>query len=119
MSESARDYQSQVTGAPEGYAYRVKSGDKEVDFDGFDQAGLIEAKGPGYEKWVDKDLSFVEFFEGRLQMLDQAKRQFKAAKGASIRWIVVEEKLAGALRKMFEAAGLPIPAASTPPLLDG
>ncbi|WP_369946557.1 Tox-REase-5 domain-containing protein [Vitiosangium sp. GDMCC 1.1324] len=36
MSESARNYQAQVTGAPKGYAYRVKRGNEEVDFDGFD-----------------------------------------------------------------------------------
>jgi hypothetical protein len=62
----------------------------------------------GDAKWVDKDLNFIEFFEGRNQMLDQAKRQFKAAQGTPIRWIVAEEKLAGALRKMFKEARLPI-----------
>ena len=51
-----------MTGAPEGTAYRVKSGNKEVDFDGFDQGVLL----------------------------------------------VAEEKLAGALRKMFKEARLPI-----------
>jgi hypothetical protein len=108
MPEESRRYQAQVTGAPEGTAYRVKSGNKEVDFDGFDQGVLLEAKGTGYAKWVDKDLDFVEFFEGRNQMLEQAKRQFKAAQGTPIRWIVAEEKLAGALRKMFKEARLPI-----------
>ncbi|HZH77695.1 MAG TPA: Tox-REase-5 domain-containing protein [Archangium sp.] len=69
---------------------------------------LLQAKGTGYAKWVDEDLNFVEFFEGRNQMLEQAKRQFKAAQGTLIRWIVAEEKLAGALRKMFKEARLPI-----------
>ena len=62
MSQSAQDYQSQVTGAPQGYVYRVKSGTKEVDFDGFDQGFLIEAKGPGYAKWIGPDLRFAEYF---------------------------------------------------------
>lgn len=108
MSESARNYQAQVTGAPKGYAYRVKSGDKEVDFDGFDQGVLLEAKGPGYAQWINKKLEFFGNFEGRNQMLDQARRQFKAANGIPIRWIVAEERLVGALRKMFKGAELPI-----------
>jgi len=115
MPEQARRYQAQVTGAPEGTAYRVKSGGKEVDFDGFDQGVLLEAKGTGYAKWVDKELNFVEFFEGRNQMLQQARRQFKAANGTPIRWIVAEEKLAGALRKLFKGAKLPIEVIHEPP----
>jgi hypothetical protein len=39
-------------------------------------------------------------------MLEQARRQFNAANGTPIRWIVAEEKLAGALRKMFKADNL-------------
>jgi hypothetical protein len=75
MPEQARRYQAQVTGAPEGYVYRVK---------------------------------LVEFFEGRKQMLEQAQRQLRAARGTPIRWIVAEEKLSGALRKMFKAERLEI-----------
>ncbi len=103
MSESARDYQAQMTGAPKGYTYRVKLGDKEVDFDGFDKGVLLEIKATGYAKWVDKKLNFLEIFEGRHKLLEQAKRQFEAANGTPIRWIVAEEKFAGALRKMFKA----------------
>lgn len=94
--------------AAEGSAYRVKLGDKGVDFDGFDQGVLLEAKGTGYAKWIDDNLEFVEFFQGRRQMLEQAQRQFRAARGTPIRWIVAEEKLAGALRLQFEREGLPI-----------
>jgi len=101
MPEQARRYQAQVTGAPEGYVYRVKLGDKYVKFDGFDQGVLIETKATGYAKWVDPDFNFVGYFEGRNQMLEQANRQFDAANGTPIRWIVAEEKLAGALRKLF------------------
>ncbi|HLL00512.1 MAG TPA: Tox-REase-5 domain-containing protein [Myxococcaceae bacterium] len=101
MSEQARRYQAQVTGAPEGYVYRVKLGDKDAKFDGFDQGVLIETKATGYAKWVDPDFNFVGYFEGRNQMLEQANRQFDAANGTPIRWIVAEEKLAGALRKLF------------------
>ncbi len=106
MSEQASRYQAQVTGASEGTAYRVKLGDKEVDFDGFAQGRLLEAKGTGYAQWVDEQLEFVGIFKGRFQMLEQAQRQVRAARGTPIRWIVAEEKLAGALRKLFKANGL-------------
>ncbi|WP_257463033.1 restriction endonuclease fold toxin 5 domain-containing protein [Archangium lipolyticum] len=119
MSESARNYQAQVTGAPKGYAYRVKLGDKEVDFDGFDQGVLLEAKGPGYTQWINKKLEFFGNFQGRDQLLDQAMRQFKAANGTPIRWIVAEEKLAGALRLLFEKEGLPIEVIHISPALRG
>ncbi len=106
MSESARTYQAQRTGAPRGYAYRVKSGNEEVDFDGFDQEVLLEVKATGYAKWVDANLNFRKIFEGRYKLLEQARRQFEAANGTPVRWIVAEEKLAGALRKLFKANGL-------------
>lgn len=115
MPASSRSYQAEITGAPEGYAYRVRWGDKEVDFDGFDQGVLLEVKGTGYAKWVDKQLNFFRIFEGRDKMLGQAKRQFEVANGMPIRWIVAEEKLAGALRKMFRAARLEIEVIHVPP----
>ncbi len=108
MSESSRNFQAQVTGAPKGYAYRVRWGHEEVDFDGFDKGVLLEVKGPGFAKWIDKELNFLKIFEGRIKMLTQARRQVEAANGTPIRWVVAEAKLAGALRKMFAAADLPI-----------
>ncbi|WNG50905.1 hypothetical protein F0U60_47335 [Archangium minus] len=108
MSESARSYQAQVTGAPKGYAYRVKRGNEDVDFDGFDQGVLLDAKGPGYAQWINTKLEFFGNFQGRDKLLDQAERQFVAANGTPIRWIVAEEKLAGALKLLFEKEGLPI-----------
>jgi len=106
MSESARNYQAQMTGAPKGYAYRVKVGGEEVDFDGFDQGVLLEVKATGYEQWITKKLDFLPNFKGRVKLLDQARRQDKVSNGTPIRWIVAEEKLAGALRKLFKANDL-------------
>ncbi len=106
MSESARNYQAQVTRAPKGYAYRVKRGDEVVDFDGFDQGVLLEVKGTGYAQWVTHKLDFLPNFKGGPKLLDQAQRQFRAARGTPIRWIVAEEKLVGTLKKMFKAADL-------------
>ncbi|MDY7228140.1 Tox-REase-5 domain-containing protein [Hyalangium rubrum] len=116
MSEQARRYQAQVTGAPEGYVYRVKLGNKDVKFDGFDLGGLIETKATGYAQWITKKLDFLPTFQGREQMLEQAKRQFEAANGTPIRWIVAEEKLARALRLLFEKEGLPIEVIHVPPV---
>ncbi|MDY7232120.1 restriction endonuclease fold toxin 5 domain-containing protein [Hyalangium rubrum] len=115
MSEQARRYQAQVTGAPEGYVYRVKVGDKSVKFDGFDGEVLLETKSTGYAQWLNKKLDFFGNFEGRDQMLEQARRQLRAARGTPIRWVVAEEKLAGALRKVFQGEGLPIEVIHVPP----
>jgi len=115
MSESARTYQAQRTGTPKGYAYRVTRGDEEVDFDGLDQGVLLEVKATGYAQWVDKKLNFLEIFEGRHKLLAQAERQFRVADGTPIRWIVAEEKFAGALSKMFKRAELPIEVVHVPP----
>nr|WP_224240336.1 restriction endonuclease fold toxin 5 domain-containing protein [Hyalangium gracile] len=115
MPEQSRRYQAQVTGAPEGYVYRVKLGDKFVKFDGFDKGVLLETKATGYAQWINKKLEFFGNFEGRDQMLEQARRQFKAANGTPIRWIVAEEKLAGALRVLFKEAGLKIEVTHVPP----
>jgi hypothetical protein len=114
MSEQARRYQVQVTGAPEGYVYRVQLGDKYVKFDGYDGGVLIETKSTGYAQWINKKLEFFGNFQGRNQMLEQAKRQLEAAQGTPIRWIVAEERLAGALRKMFKAERLPIEVVHVP-----
>ncbi|HLL53201.1 MAG TPA: Tox-REase-5 domain-containing protein, partial [Myxococcaceae bacterium] len=59
MSDGARRYQSQVTGAPNGSVYRVENVrmpegalKPKVDFDGFRDGVLLEAKGPGYLNFV-------------------------------------------------------------------
>ncbi|WP_444881613.1 restriction endonuclease fold toxin 5 domain-containing protein [Hyalangium versicolor] len=115
MSESARNYQAQRTGAPKGYAYRVKAGDEEVDFDGFDKGVLLEVKAPGYEQWITQKLDFLPNFKGARKLLEQATRQVNVANGTPVRWIVAEEKLAGALRKMFRNERLPIDVIHVPP----
>ncbi|MFP2899491.1 restriction endonuclease fold toxin 5 domain-containing protein, partial [Corallococcus sp. 4LFB] len=103
MSGRARDYQAQVTGAPKGSAYRVKRGDEEVDFDGYDldENALLEAKGPGYEKFLDDGPSFKSYFQGEKSLLQQARRQLRLARDTPVRWIVAEERFAMVLRRMF------------------
>ncbi|RKH87916.1 hypothetical protein D7Y21_17105 [Corallococcus sp. AB045] len=103
MSDRARDYQAQVTGAPKGSAYRVKRGDEEVDFDGYDldENVLLDAKGPGYEQFFGMDLKAKRFFQGADALVEQARRQIEVAGGARVRWVVAEKKFADALRALF------------------
>jgi hypothetical protein len=110
MSDRARDYQAQVTGAPKGSAYRVRQGDEEVDFDGYDPKEdlLLEAKGPGYAKFIKDDMSQKEFFRGFRKMIEQAKRQFDLVEGTRIRWYVAEKRLGDFLRRAFGEEGIEI-----------
>jgi hypothetical protein len=60
-------YQVQVTGTPRGWVYRVFFGpgpDDYVDFDGFVNGVLLEAKGPNLAKFIDESLEPVRFFKG-------------------------------------------------------
>ncbi|RKH17278.1 hypothetical protein D7V77_35995 [Corallococcus sp. CA041A] len=103
MSNRARDYQAQVTGAPKGSAYRVKVGDEEVDFDGYDLVDdlLLEAKGEGYAKFLENDAQMKKFFTGFDGLRAQARRQLALAGGKRIRWIVAEQPFADFLRAAF------------------
>ncbi|MBZ4377188.1 Tox-REase-5 domain-containing protein, partial [Corallococcus sp. AS-1-6] len=117
MSDRARDYQAQVTGAPKGSAYRVKRGDEEVDFDGYDPEEnlLLEAKGPGYEKFFGTDLKAKEFFKKENALVDQAQRQLRVSGGMRVRWVVAEEKFADALRALFRRRNVRVEVRSLAP----
>ncbi|WP_304988897.1 Tox-REase-5 domain-containing protein [Corallococcus sp. AB049A] len=113
MSEASRKYQAQVTEAPVGKVYKVQ----EVKFDGFKMGVLLETKGPGYARFL-KDGSFRTWFRGADGMLEQAKRQFKAARGIPIHWHFAEREVADAVRDLFRNEGLgTIKVVFTPPSL--
>jgi hypothetical protein len=108
MSKRAARYQEQICGQPVSEAYWVggvgrKS--KGLKFDGFKEGVLLEAKGPGYANKFNEDLSPKKWFElsGAEQLIEQAKRQFRAAKGVPIRWHVAEKKAADAIRKLLNS----------------
>jgi len=107
MPESARAFQEKATGVPRGWAYRVKQGGVEVDYDGFDpkDVALLEVKGPNLAKFFDGELDPKRFFKGAGKFLDQVDRQSKAANGMRVRWVVAEKKFADALRKLFDNNG--------------
>nr|WP_242593964.1 restriction endonuclease fold toxin 5 domain-containing protein [Corallococcus exiguus] len=110
MSNRARDYQAQVTGAPKGSAYRVKRGEEEVDFDGYDldESVLLDAKGPGYEKFLDEGPGFKRYFEGGKGLREQARRQLRVAGDTPVRWLVAEERFARVLKRLFERESIDI-----------
>jgi hypothetical protein len=118
MSDRARDYQAQVTGAPKGSAYRLQEGDTVVDFDGYDpvESMLLEAKGPGYAQFITDKMEMKGFFTGFRKMLVQADRQLAMAQGRRIRWIVAEERFATFLKKVFSETGRRIEVLHTSPL---
>jgi hypothetical protein len=104
MSEEARRYQVQVTGTPPGWVYRVFFGpgpEDFVDFDGFANGVLLEAKGANLAQFIDEGLNAARYFRGAQNMLRQAQRQFKVARGMPVRWIVAEKRFADYLRKLF------------------
>jgi len=109
MSEEALRYQSQVTGTPAGWVYRIVFGpgpNDFVNFDGFMSGVLLEAKGPNLARFIADDLSPLQFFKGGEKMLEQAARQFRASRGTPIRWIVAEKKFADYLRVLFRRNNL-------------
>ncbi len=103
MSEQARDYQAQVTGAPRRWAYKVCRGADCVDYDGFDPktGTLLEAKALEYEKWWDDALKVKWKYKGAQRLIDQAKRQSRLAGGLRVRWHVAEPRMVPILKKMF------------------
>ncbi len=105
MSNDAKRFQTEMTGAPEGWVYRVRTGPGPkdfVDFDGFKNGVLLEVKGPGY-KTLLKKMHGKPWFEGLDEMLDQADRQLKAAGSSPIQWHFAESEVAALMRKLFKA----------------
>ncbi|RKH43474.1 Tox-REase-5 domain-containing protein [Corallococcus sicarius] len=109
MSARARRYQEQITGHSADDAYWVggmgqNSGG--VKFDGFKDGVLLEAKGPGYANKFLDNLDPKIWFQssGARSLVEQAQRQLQASKGtgASIRWLIAEEKTAEAIRMLFQ-----------------
>jgi hypothetical protein len=119
MSGRSRAYQAQVTGAPEGRAYKVCWGNKCVEYDGYDpKTGvLLEAKGKGYDQWFDKNLKPKFEFKGLDDLQNQAQKQARLAGGLRVRWHVAEPRMVAILQKLFNHWGIEgIEVVYTPPL---
>ncbi|HEV3137095.1 MAG TPA: Tox-REase-5 domain-containing protein [Pirellulales bacterium] len=107
MSPRARAYQTQITGREEEYLLNG------VQFDGFRDGILLEAKGPGYGNFV-KGEDLRKWFTGANDIFDQANRQVAAGGGVPIVWHVAEPELAAALDKAFKGKRIAIQVVHTP-----
>jgi len=107
MKPRARKYQSEVSGAPEGWVYRVERAGEKYDFDGFKDGRLVDGKGLNYDNKFLDTLEPQHWFEntGAQEMLKNAERQRRVANGVPIRWHVAESKAARAIRKLLADNG--------------
>jgi hypothetical protein len=107
MKPRARKYQSQVSGAPEGWVYRVERAGEKYDFDGFKDGHLIDGKGRNYDNKILDTLEPQSWFKetGAQELLDNADRQLRIANGTPIRWHVAESKAAQAMHLLLERNG--------------
>jgi hypothetical protein len=102
-SDDALGYQEQVTGQPAWRVYKI--GD--VEFDGFTGKELLEAKGPNYIKFFNKDGSPKYWYRnsGKFdEMVEQASNQSKTAErvGLPLVWHVADAQMMKFLRAIFE-----------------
>jgi hypothetical protein len=107
MSGDSQRYQSEVTGAPEGWVYRVRTGPGPkdyVDFDGFKDGVRLEVKGPGYKALLEK-MYGRKWFRGAKDMLVQAERQLQSANGTPIQWHFAEREVAELIRGLLQKEG--------------
>ncbi|WP_163870305.1 Tox-REase-5 domain-containing protein [Myxococcus eversor] len=108
MSPRARRYQEQITGHSADDAYWVGGMSTQaggVKFDGVKDGVLLEAKGPGYDKFFD-DLDPKAWFRhsGAKSLADQAERQSMMVRGMGIpiEWHVAESRAAEAISLLLE-----------------
>jgi hypothetical protein len=99
MSDRARAYQESITGRA-GQAYRVNG----VDFDGYRNGVLLEAKGPGYSNFLENG-QWELWYTGTERLLSQAGSQLAVANGYSITWYVAEQDAADAIRRLLKDNG--------------
>lgn len=105
MSDRARMYQEAVTGVPSDIGYRVNG----VKFDGFKNGTLIDAKGPGYEKFLNTERTkTLPWYRGGDLLMNQARAQVRAAGDTPVKWIVAEADFAQYLSGQFMETGIPI-----------
>ncbi|MBJ6369887.1 hypothetical protein JF259_17530 [Snuella sp. CAU 1569] len=81
-------YQNQINGKGGDNEFRVSWGKNKVDFDGFKNGILLEAK--GYYQWLIKS-GMVGSYQIYSGMMKQFKRQVEAADGIKLEWHFAEE----------------------------
>ena len=104
-SPQARRYQEQISGRSADEVYYIG----EVEFDGFQNGVLLEAKAENYRQFFDKDGQPYYWFEASgsfKQLIEQAYRQSQTAKGLVVQWHVAEQGVATLLRQQFKSEKL-------------
>jgi RHS repeat-associated protein len=94
MSDFSKAYQKYVTGSDRVF---LRNG---VKFDGLKGSTLVEAKG-NYSNFVNKSGKFYDWFTGKEEILNQAKKQVTAAEGLPIEWHVADEASYNAFKDLF------------------
>jgi len=102
MSARAAAYQEQITGVSAGDGYLVGG----VKFDGYDGGQLIDAKGPGYGKFVGANDEFYNWFRGSRALAAQAEQQLEAAGGTPITWYIAESRADFAIQQALADHGV-------------
>src|SRR5579883_1261029 len=83
--------------------YRVSG----VKFDGFDGSTLLDAKGPGYARFVDPATGeFKSWWRGADALVDEANRQLGVAGTWPITWHIAEELAYKAISNLFTTKGV-------------
>ncbi|MBQ9935243.1 MAG: hypothetical protein IJO70_05275 [Lachnospiraceae bacterium] len=101
MGDFSRNYQLQITGYV-GMAW-VQNG---VKFDGMKDGILLEAKGK-YSQFVNKETGeFFDWFSGKQDFVEQARRQIAASENARIQWYFAEEETLNAVQDLFMEYGI-------------
>ena len=103
MSEGAAAYQSRVCNAPEGKGYYVGG----VQFDGYEGGKLLDAKYYPEGSSMTRSLERDNYFVGN-KLLDQARRQVRAAGAAKVEWRVASESATGKIQQLFRVNDVPI-----------
>ena len=94
-STRSQVYEEEMTGVPIENSYYVDG----VEFDGYEDGVLIDAKGPGYAHLIGHDWNTVED-----ELIDTANRQARAAARTRtpIEWRIAEPELAAHLQDLQE-----------------
>jgi hypothetical protein len=103
-SDRAQAYQAQITGLPPGLAVALNG----IVFDGcrVSDGTLLEAKGLGYAWALRGSDGWMDKYQGVAGIMDQAKKQSKAAAGRAIEWHFAEQPVADYFRRAFAEEGL-------------
>jgi len=98
MPQRAAQYQAQIVNQPPGQVYVVDG----VKFDGYSEGILLEAKGPGYNRFLDANGNFQEWWRGIDSLRNQAENQQRVAGGLPIEWHIAEQEAYNAISRLLQ-----------------